>query len=620
MTTFRRIRDRRLVQISLTYAGGAWAVLELFDQLVDRGIVPELVYKIALIWVVVGIPGALLVGWYHGEKVSQGAPKSEIIALAVLALIALAFSGNQVLEHRAEAQIKAAADQPLEMRRLAVLYFEDHSSGQSHDYLADALTESLIDQLALVRDLDVISRTGSAQYRGSGLAADSIAQLLGAGTIIMGSIEEKGDRLRVDVRIVDGSSGAQLGRAGFERGADEVLALRDSLAAQTALLLRQFLGPEIRLRDAARGSTNTQAWLLLQRAEKARKNAEALAVGEPVGRQLYDHADELLAQAERLDPQWAEPVIARAAVSYRRAYRSQTSPLDAYAFAMKSLEQSERALRLDRNNARALEVRGTANYFIVLLGVTPDPATQEQLLVTAHKDLETAVQLNPSLATAHATLSHLYYRQGDMAKTVISAQSALIEDAYLEAADLVLWRLFNGSWELGDFTSATRWCDQGMRRFPQNFRFASCGIRLMTTTAVEPDIERAWNLLAQQDALLPPGRRAFEHLRGEMTVAGVIARRAAREPARAQLLRDSAHAVLNRVSQQVTPQVDFTGELATVEAYIRTISGEKEAAIALLERIRARDPAAFDRTRGEVRWYWRDLQGHPKFAELFGLN
>ena len=306
---------------------------------------------------------------------------------------------------------------------------------------------------------------------------------------------------------------------------------------------------------------------------------------------------------------------------YRRAYRLQGTPAAAHPLLKQSLEYAEEALKRDKNNPRALELRGTANYLTYLIEVTPDEAARQQLEASAKTDLDAAIKLDASLATAHATLSHFYFRTGDMVNTMTEAKTAYDEDAYLESADLVLWRLFNASWELGDFTNSAQWCNEGNRRFPMSFRFAACALRLLTLESADAPGDSAWALLTKQDSVTPPARRAQEHLRGEMVVAGALARRATREPAKAQMFRDSARSVLERASRQVTPQIDPFLELVNVEAYVRTILGEKDKAISLLERSKARDPSQFDPTTGlHKRWYWADLQSHPRFNALFGLK
>ncbi|NIR43060.1 MAG: hypothetical protein GWN51_02260, partial [Gemmatimonadetes bacterium] len=76
-----------------------------------------------------------------------------------------------------------------------------------------------------------------------------------------------------------------------------------------------------------------------------------------------------------------------------------------------------------------------------VLNRPPDPEEASTLLARARADLEEATRLDPTLAGAHATLSHLYYQLEDVPAAVLSARQAYEEDAYLALADVILWRL-----------------------------------------------------------------------------------------------------------------------------------------------------------------------------------
>jgi hypothetical protein len=110
-----------------------------------------------------------------------------------------------------------------------------------------------------------------------------------------------------------------------------------------------------------------------------------------------------------------------------------------------------------------------------------------------------------------------------MVNTMSEAKTAYDEDAYLESADLVVWRLFNATWELGDFTNSVQWCNEGNRRFPTNFRFAACALRLLTLESA--DIARRQRVGAahetgQRDAAGATRSGAFERRNGGCRRAG----------------------------------------------------------------------------------------------------
>ena len=118
------------------------------------------------------------------------------------------------------AHIRSAGESTgLDPRRIAVMYFQDDSKTHDLNYLADGLTEALITRLRAVSGLDVVSTNGAAIFRDSSAPPDSIARALSAGTLVVGSIEPDKDKLRVSVRLKDGTGTASSARASRSRSA-----------------------------------------------------------------------------------------------------------------------------------------------------------------------------------------------------------------------------------------------------------------------------------------------------------------------------------------------------------------------------------------------------------------
>jgi len=205
-------------------------------------------------------------------------------------------------------------------------------------------------------------------------------------------------------------------------------------------------------------------------------------------------ADSMLALAEPLDRGWAEPVIGREIIAYRRSRLTGDDPIKAGHWIDIGLGHADRALQIDGQNPDALEFRGNLRYWRWLLGLAPDPAQAKALLKSAQADLETSVKIAPGQAGAWSTLSHLYNQTGDQVDVKLAARRAYEEDAYLSNADVILSRLFYSSYDLGQFPDAVHWCEEGQRRFPDDSKFLECQLWLMTSKAVEPDVPRAWRL------------------------------------------------------------------------------------------------------------------------------
>jgi serine/threonine-protein kinase len=531
-------------------------------------------------------------------------------ALVVGAVILTLAAAAWALFARRHAWVAAASG--LDPRHLAVLYFDDLSRDHSLGYLSDGITEALITDLSHVPPLVVISRNGVSPYRSATVPPDSVARALAVGTLVEGTVEPLGDRFHVTVRLVDGASGADFKRASFDQPAAGLLGvIRDSLAQRVAEFLRERLGEEIRLRAGRLATTSVAAWSLRERAEKHRKDAEgALQLHDGTAAlAAFQQADSLAALAEPADAKWIEPIVFRGQLAYRRA-RLADSPTEALTWIKTGLGDAERALRLAPSDASALELRGMLRYFHWLLHVTPDPATAQRLLQSARQDLEAAVQADPSRAGAFSTLSHLYYQVQDLPAAVLAARQAYEEDAYLSLAPDILWRLFNGSYDLEQFAQAERWCNELTRRFPHDYRSAECPLTLMTSPALLPDVSRAWQLVGQLDSVTPDAYRPYIRIESRLKAGGVLARAG---------LRDSARHVLERARAARTPAADPTQDLLGIEAYERILLGDRDEAIALLKRYAAANPGHFEPGK-DIGWWWRDLRDDPRFKALIGTR
>ncbi|MGH7519885.1 MAG: protein kinase domain-containing protein [Gemmatimonadales bacterium] len=533
----------------------------------------------------------------HRSLLKRGWPRT----VAILVGVVVIGTGAWLLAGGGRGGSATAGGRGMDLRRVAVLYFQDLSPDSSLGFLADGLTEGLISQLSEVRTLDVVSRNGVAPFRHSVLSRDSVARAIGAGTLVEGSVEPVRDRVRVTVRLVDGASGADLlRRASFEQPSGNLLAIRDTLAVQVARVLRERMGEEVRLREERAGTRSTEAWTLVQQAERLRKDAEGVA-GAKVDSAVtvLSHADSVLALAETADPSWPEPIVLRGQLFDRRARLLRTvAPID------QGLTHANRAVALAPDDARALEIRGTLRYRKWLLFRPPDPGQAAALLTDARKDLERATTVDPTLASAYSTLSHLYYQVKDVAGAALAARRAYEEDAYLSNAAEILTRLFHASYDLDQQRQAQRWCQEGARRFPRDYRFYQCQL-LMMTRLESPDVPRAWRLLASVDSFAPPPIRTLQHLRNQMFVAAVIARAG---------LADSAHHVIER--SRGTAEIDPEQNLLAFEAFVRTLLGEDEEAIRLLQRYVAANPEHSFEVGGSLLWWWQDLQKHPGFQAL----
>jgi TolB-like protein/predicted Ser/Thr protein kinase len=533
-------------------------------------------------------------------------PRFAVAALIPLALILAAWQ----VWMRLGPATSLPAGPTLDPRHVAVLYFRDLSPTHDLGHLADAFTEALITELQEVAALDVVSKNGVQQVRQAKLGTDSAAHLLKAGTVVDGSVEPAGDRLRVAVALKDGSTGDELERASFEYPSANPLGLREKLVHDVGDFLRKRLGEEVRLKEKKAGTRNESAWVLAQRAEKATKESESLTLaGDTAGAaRRLQVADSLLAQSEARDTKWVEPIVMRGAVALKRSRISQEPP-EMARWDDEGMKAAERALKLEPRNAAALELRGTLRYWKWLNDLIDDPTEGKTALTQAEADLRMAVRIAPDRGSAWSVLSSLSANKADPVEAAIAARRAYEADAYLSAAPDIVWRLYNTAYDNLKFADASRWCLEGQNRFPSNPRFVQCRLWLMTMPGAKPDIGRAWALVGELRKLTPESEWPFEGREAPMLVAAALARAG---------LADSARRVLVRSRGDAT--IDPSRDLLIDEAMVRTILGDKTEALRLLKTYLVAFPDHRNGMAETQSWWWRDLQSDPRYRDMIGTG
>ena len=609
MSFFQELWQRRLFQIVATYAAAGWIALQVFDQLADRGVLPNLAYHIALVWYLAGLLAAVVAGWHHGEKGRQRVVRSEVALLCLSGILGVVLT-VLVVKSAAEDNLGVMAGSGgLDPRSVAVLYLEDASGNGSLAYVADGLTEALIRELGSVSTLNVLTVNGALQYRDSDLSLVDIAQEVRAGTVVTGSVDSSGDELRVNVAISDGESGDVWERESFEVPAADLFGLEDRLAEEVALLLRDWLGHEVDLRRGRRETENVAAWATLQRAERARKDAEESILEDDMEATFtaLTRADSLASDAETMDPNWAAPSVVRGEISRRLVQMSASDPLEADVFIQEGYSHTERALEKDPNNAAALENRGVLRYFQWALNPGLDHAEAQSLLRFSEEDLREATRQDPTRANAHNVLSRIHSQKPDPVESKLAAQRAYEADAYLRAADGILWGLYATSYDLEQFPDAVRYCEEGHRRFPDDARFVECELWLLSSPAVAPDVDRAWALMEQYVEMAPAYERDYVVSRGGLLVGGVLAMAE---------LTDSADAVLRQFRSD--PALDPGRELLSIEAVFRLRMDQEDEALNLVKLYLTASPEHREGWEWSSHWWWRPLQDNPEFRDLVG--
>ena len=267
-----------------------------------------------------------------GEQKSSRAKKRSVqVGLAIAALLVV---GAVFLAYRASQKAKPSSDvSAASEKSVAVLPFENLSEEKENAFFADGIQDDVLTSLAKVSDLKVISRTSVSQYRGGGAARNlrEIAQALGVENVLEGSVRRVGNRVLVNVQLIDARHDRHLWAERYDRTLADSIGLQGELATEIASALRATLAPEEKLRIETKATKNPQAYELYLKANERNRTASNKEDGIA--------ADQMYAQAIALDPTFAL-AFARGSMMNSRMYdvgRDPTRKARAQALADEAL-------------------------------------------------------------------------------------------------------------------------------------------------------------------------------------------------------------------------------------------------------------------------------------------
>jgi len=266
---------------------------------------------------------------------------------------------------------------------IAVLPFENMSRTEDDEYFADGLTEDIITALSRFRELQVIARNSTFQFKGQAVDVPEVGRKLGAGYVIEGSVRRAANRVRITAQLIQTADGTHVWAERYDRDMEDIFAVQDEVTQRIAATLG------VRLQDAARELAlrkNPADLNAYDCALRARRYTTTLA------REEHAAARDLLEKAITLDPNYAD-AYAMLANIYLAEYRFDTNPRpDPIGRAMTMVQ---RAIELDPQNANA---RG---WLAIVYFFQHENASFEA-------EAERALALNPNDPATLAEMGHYY--------------------------------------------------------------------------------------------------------------------------------------------------------------------------------------------------------------------
>jgi len=399
------LQRRNVVRVAIGYIVSSWLLIQVADLVLENIGAPAWVMQTILLVLALGFPIVLFFSWAYevtpeGIKRESEVDRSQSIthvtrrkldkSITAVLVIALAYFAvdKYVLSERPSAVVtqtvaESVVEGPEEPtiadevigKSIAVLPFVNMSDDKSSEYFSDGLADTVLHMLAQIHELRVAARTSSFQFRDQTLDIAAIGTKLNVASVLEGSVQRSGNKIRITAQLIDVSNGYHLWSGNFDRELDDVFAIQDEIANEVVAALKISLLGESGNRIVSDDTDNVDAYteFLLAMQDLAAPHTETLPTA-------LSH----LQEAVRLDPQYA-----RAYSSLGRAYME----LQVYGL-MRTVE----ALAEARSAAsKALDIAPQSSEALAVLGYAD---LTDGKLQTAGQLLERAVENGPSDAVA----------------------------------------------------------------------------------------------------------------------------------------------------------------------------------------------------------------------------
>jgi TolB-like protein/Tfp pilus assembly protein PilF len=363
---FEELKRRNVVRVGIAYLVAAWLVLQIIDVVLENLPVPPWVMQVILLLTALGFPFAIVFAWAfeltpEGLKRERDVDRSKsitpktgrrldrliivVLVVAVGVLLMDRFVLRDADQAESTAQVETSAPTPQSSRRsIAVLPFANRSSAADDVFFVDGIHDDILTQLAKISALKVISRTSVAQYRDTQKTMRVIGDELDVATILEGSVQRAGNRVRINVQLIDADTDEHLWAEVYDRELTvaNIFEIQTEMATAIAGALRANLTSDEQQRLALKPTENLEAYeaYLLGRQRMTMRTVKSIA-----------EAKAFFERAINLDPEFALAYVGISDTIQLQVDYAGWSPA---TVAREAMPYVTRALELDGNSGEAI--------------------------------------------------------------------------------------------------------------------------------------------------------------------------------------------------------------------------------------------------------------------------
>src|SRR5438067_3683577 len=440
---FEELRRRKVYRVAIAYVVVSWALAQGLAQVLPVLDISNSVIRVVIALLLIGFPVALVLAWVfdvtpQGIKATPtiAAPgahrRRNVMMLVATGIIISAAAGFFLLPRASARKID---------KSIAVLPFENLSDEKENAYFADGIQDDILTNLSKIGDMKVISRTSVMSYRGHAPNLREIGKALGVSTILEGSVRRAGNRVRVNVQLIDATTDEHLWANDYDRDLTDVFAIQTDLAQKISEALQAKLSPVEKSRMERSPTENGKAYLAFVQAHNLQNTVEDFG--------KLKQSEQLYARAIELDPKFA---LALARYSQLESWIVHTFERTTER-REKARALAQRALQLQPDLPEAHLAMGFSLYY------------GDNDFEGALKEFEIAQRDLPNEAEAYLALGAIQRRMGNWSESNANLEKA----ASLNPKDGWVFQNLAMSYQVQrKFDAANKAIDRGMKAAPQN--------------------------------------------------------------------------------------------------------------------------------------------------------
>src|SRR6266513_1312224 len=216
---FSELKRRNVYKVAVAYGVVAWLLMQVASQIFPFFEIPNWAVRLVVLLLIIGFPIALIIAWAF-EATPEGIKRTEVADAA----------GQRSRGGAWIIIVLIGAAPAVPGKSIEVLPLLNESGDPRDEYFSDGLSEELIAALAQIRDLKVIGRSSSFQFKARKEEPKTIGEKLGVSTILEGTVRKQGDRVRIVAELINAADGIELWTRTFDRELKDIFAVQQEIA------------------------------------------------------------------------------------------------------------------------------------------------------------------------------------------------------------------------------------------------------------------------------------------------------------------------------------------------------------------------------------------------------